>query len=754
MRQPEIGDVLLLDSIFRDAQCAALSYLLALDVDRLLTPYIREAGLEPATASYPGWEQDGLDGHTAGHALSGLARLGAATGDPRMRERAAHMVTVLHRCQDAGSDGYIGGTPGGRQAWTDVSAGRIQAGAFELNGKWVPLYNLDKLLTGLLDVADLMGNSEALIVAERLARWWLRITAELTTAQFGLILRTEYGAFARGLVELTARTGDPVFLKAAARFTDDPVLIELAAGRASVLDGLHANTQIPKIIGAARLLSVSHDIAMDEIVETFWADVVDNRSTPIGGHGESEHFHPSSDFTGALESRQGPETCNTYNMIRLAALRSGGIDDAAIDFVERGLLNHLVTSVETTVPGFAYFTPLRPDHYRVVSDVETSFWCCVGTGLEAHAEYGRWICRVDAEERRIEIDMYIASRILAWPGLVLELNTQWPRSDVARLVVRVDSPQMATICLRLPHWSSGAYVDAGTRPVHADTSTRRARITGMWSDGDAIVVRLPADLRAERLGDGSDWVSLFHGAAVLVGIGEPIHATELVADSSRMSHVARGALTPLAATPILDEGRLEPEFHGGGAEIVAADGRNVRLLPFYQVGQRRYTLCFPITRGDVAARRAELAEIDAIAAGDEARTIDLVRPGEQQSEVEHDAHIAQSELGYSDEQRWRETDRELSYAVSDFDGTGEILRIRIAPAHDTDRHAVVAVSDIVIGEIQSRPGDATRTFDLPVRMSSLVEGTGSTARVTIRCQGAASSPRLSEIRLLRGVNPS
>ena len=84
----------------------------ALEPDRLLAPYRVEAGLQPKAAKYPNWESTGLDGHTAGHYLTALAQIWAATGDPEMKRRLDYMVEELAACQRANGNGYVGGDSG------------------------------------------------------------------------------------------------------------------------------------------------------------------------------------------------------------------------------------------------------------------------------------------------------------------------------------------------------------------------------------------------------------------------------------------------------------------------------------------------------------------------------------------------------------------------------------------------------------------------------------------------------------------
>ena len=69
-----LQDIKLLESPFLQAQQTDLHYIMAMNPDRLLAPFLREAGLAPKAPSYTNWENTGLDGHIGGHYISALYR--------------------------------------------------------------------------------------------------------------------------------------------------------------------------------------------------------------------------------------------------------------------------------------------------------------------------------------------------------------------------------------------------------------------------------------------------------------------------------------------------------------------------------------------------------------------------------------------------------------------------------------------------------------------------------------------------------
>ncbi len=216
----------------------------------------------------------------------------------------------------------------------------------------------------------------------RYTNWLLNITKDLSDSDIQNLLRAEHGGMNEVLAEVSAITGDKKYLDLARKFSHQSIKTPLAH-REDKLTGLHANTQIPKIIGFERIASLSGDSTYHVAARFFWETVVNNRTVAIGGHGVREHFHPADNFSTMTISEQGPETCNSYNMLKLsrALYESEGLEKY-IDYYERTLYNHILSSQHPIKGGFVYFTPMRPGHYRVYSQPETSFWCCVGSGME------------------------------------------------------------------------------------------------------------------------------------------------------------------------------------------------------------------------------------------------------------------------------------------------------------------------------------------------------------------------------------
>src|SRR5665213_171099 len=333
-----LKDVRLLDGPFRDAMLRDGNYLLSLEPDRLLSWFRKEAGLQPKGEVYGGWESQGIAGHTLGHYLSACSHMYASTGDERFRARINYIVNELAECQRANGNGYVAAIPNGKKVFAEIAQGKVDSQDFGLNGGWVPWYTLHKEFAGLIDAYQLCDNAQALEVVANLANWADATTKNLTSAQWQKMLVCEQGGMNEALANLYAITGDTNYLTLAEKFYHKAVLDPLANGE-DILNGLHSNMQIPKVIGAARIYELTGDEHYADIARFFWNDVALHRSFVIGGNGEAEHFFPTNEFAKHLDAETA-ETCCTYNMLKLTRhLFEWKPDATEMDFYERALYN-------------------------------------------------------------------------------------------------------------------------------------------------------------------------------------------------------------------------------------------------------------------------------------------------------------------------------------------------------------------------------------------------------------------------------
>jgi DUF1680 family protein len=727
-----LSAVQLLDSPFRVAQQTDKTYLLALDPDRLLAPYLAEAGLPTKAERYGNWENTGLDGHMGGHYLSALAYMYAATGDAQVQQRLTYSVEQLARCQQRNGDGYVGGIPGGRAMWQQVKAGQLEVGGFSLNKKWVPLYNLHKTYAGLRDAYLYAGNEQARTVLVGLTDWAVDLTTNLTDAQVQQLLISEHGGLNEVFADVAQLTNDPKYLRLAQRFSQRTTLEPLLAGQ-DVLTGQHANTQIPKVIGFKRVAEVGGDTTWARAAAFFWQTVVQNRTVSIGGNSVSEHFNPVGNFTSMLEGREGPETCNTYNMLKLTKqLYLTSAATSYLDYYERALYNHILSSQHPDKGGFVYFTPIRPRHYRVYSQPQESFWCCVGSGLENHGKYGELVYAHQGTNELL-VNLFLPSQ-LTWPeaGLTLRQTTRFPYEEKTAVQLTLRKPRQMALSVRRPVWVRPEQFQLtvnGRAVPQSTTRTGYVTIRRKWRSGDVVAVALPMHTQAEYLPDHSPWVSFVHGPIVLAARTDTTGLVGLRADGSRMGHVARGPLYAIEEAPILVAASAAELSQGlqpvpgkpltfSAARLVDSDAfRNVELVPFYQIHDARYLLYWPVaTPQELTARKEALRQKDAVRRALAARTVDQVSPGEQQPESDHGFEGEKTQAGTFRDRHWRDAAHWFSYNLQNPKREAKTLRITYFGG-DKNRYFNILVNGKQLTQVKldGRQGDAffEADYELP-----------------------------------------
>lgn len=758
-----LREVRLLDGPFKSARDVDLRYMRELDVDRFMAPFRTESGLPPKAPKYPNWESTGLDGHSAGHYLTALAQMAVTTDDAETMRRLNYMVAELAACQRANGDGYVGGAPGGRALWKELAEGKLKVDNFSINGKWVPWYNLHKTFAGLRDAWLVAGNTQARDVLVALAGWCDRLLAKLTDEQLQEMMRCEHGGMNEVLADVAAITGDTKFLALAKRFSHRAILDPLLKNE-DALTGLHANTQIPKVIGFARIAELEGNPAWGDAARFFWRTIVERRSVAFGGNSVREHFHPADDFSSMVETREGPETCNTYNMLRLTEqLFQAEPVVRYADYYERALFNHILSSQHPERGGFVYFTPIRPRHYRNYSQPTQCFWCCVGSGIENHGKYGRFVYA--HTDDAIYVNLFVASE-LDWRerGLKLRQETRFPDEERTRLVWSAEKPQRVKLHLRCPSWvrPGGFAVRVNGRdwPLPGAKPGAYAVLDREWSEGDRVEIELPMQTTVERLPDGSDYVAILRGPIVLAAKTETEPLTDLVANDGRMGHRAEGTMLPLDRAPMLvgDPTKL-------AEQIVAAKDKTLtftapglirptefaalELVPFFRVHDSRYVVYWRTATPEGHAKLlAEMAVQEKARLALEARTLDQVNPGEQQPEVEHAYAGEGSTTGASLGRRWRDAGQWFGYTLRGEKGRGGELLVTYS-AGENRREFDLVVNDTVIATVKLAGRTPDKFEDVAYAIPDSVAKADGTLVVKFVAKSGRRTGSIYGVRLLR-----
>lgn len=611
---------------FQHATKVCVDYLLEVNPDRLLSSFRKHSGLTPKGEIYGGWENSGLAGHTLGHYLTACSQHYAATGDARYKQKVDYIVDELVECQKSRPDGYISAIPDGDKKWAEVRAGNIRSGGFDLNGMWSPWYTHHKVFAGLLDAQSLVGNTKALGVAEKFADWAIWETEPLNEEQWQKMLGCEYGGMNESLAELYNRTKKEKYLTLSRQFYDHRILDPLAEEKDS-LPGKHSNTQIPKIIGLARLYEIKGEEKDRKTAEFFWSQVVNHHTYVIGGNSNHEYLGPADQLNDRLSTNTA-ETCNTYNMLKLSRHLFAWEPRANIaDFYERAYLNHILASQNPKDGMMTYFVPLASGSHRNYSNKWFDFTCCHGSGMENHTKHADSAYFHHGKDK-LWVNLFMPTE-LTWKdaGVKLKQETNFPFSPKVSLVLDEAKGGEFELNVRHPYWAKEAFDIKVNGKVVAKSSKPSSftAIKRKWKKGDKVEFTLPMALRTESMPDNENRVAVMYGPVVLAAdLGpedKPAPRIPVLVDDNKALPTW---LEPVAGQPLT--------FRTKGA------GRptDLTLKPFWTISEDRYAVYFD--RFDEAGWQALEAEYRAEEARIkdlEARTLDYMRIGEMQPERDH-----------------------------------------------------------------------------------------------------------------------
>lgn len=638
-----LSAVRLKPSIYSTAVEVNRRYLLDLNADRLLHNFRKYAWLKPKAPIYGGWESETIAGHTLGHYLTALTLMHAQTGCLNCRQRADYVVSELALAQKARGTGYVGamqrkrkdGTiADGEEIFTEIMRGDIRSSGFDLNGAWSPLYTVHKLFAGLLDVHEGWDNEQAMQVLLGLGHYFDRVFGALTDAQMQQMLACEYGGLNESFAELYARTGDRRWLNIAERLYDRKVLDPITAGE-DILPNLHSNTQIPKIVGLARIHELTGEPAKAKAARFFWERVTRHHSFVIGGNGDREYFfEPDAIATHITE--QTCEHCATYNMLKLTQhLAAWSPDGALFDYYERAHLNHVMAAHNPKTGGFTYMTPLMTGAARDWSDPKDDpFWCCVGTGMESHSKHGAPIFSQGGGA--LLVNLYIpAAAHWSQRNAEVDLDTRYPFEPDVRLTLRrLGRPGRFPVALRIPAWAgSQAAIRINGEPVNPPIERGYAVVERRWKAGDRFELSLPLDLRIESAPGDANTIAILRGPMVLAGDLGPANPDHKW-DKSDPAMVGTDLLSAFAA-----ENPAHGTYRTAGL-VQPADLSFVPLFSQYDRLSATYFKRFTPAQWQ-AEQEAFLAE-QARQRDIAARSVDIMHLGEMQAERDHDLTADQS----------------------------------------------------------------------------------------------------------------
>ena len=711
-----LGDVTLLDGPLKKARDLNIQVLLKYDNDRLLAPFLKEAGLTPKGELYPNWA--GLDGHVGGHYLTALA-MNAATGSEACRERMEYWISELQRCADANAKnhpewgkGYVGGVPGSDRIWSNYKKGNF--GPY--SGAWVPYYNLHKMYAGLRDCWVYCGNEQAKKLFLDFCDWAIDLTSGLTDEQVERTLHTEHGGMNEVLADAYAITGDKKYLDVAKRFSHKRLLLPLEQ-RQDCLDNMHANTQVPKVVGFERISELSGDEAYHNAASFFWDIVTGERTLAFGGNSRREHFPSKEACKDFVEDIDGPETCNTNNMLKLSEeLHRRNPEARYADFYELATFNHILSSQHPEHGGYVYFTSARPRHYRNYSAPNEAMWCCVGTGMENHGKYGQFVYTHKGDN--LFVNLFVLTE-LNWKerGIVLRQETGFPYTENSKITIAQGKGKF-TLQVRYPGWVKPGEFDVKVngKPVSIVTGpSSYVAISRQWKKGDVVELTFPMHNSIKYLPNLPQYIALMHGPVMLAMKTGTEDLVRLIADDSRFGQLAVGKKLPVDQAPILINNNLEDIAN----QLVPVAGKPLHftlttrmeneirneLMPFFELHDSRYMMYWlALSENSYKGYLDNLAKREQERQALEDRTVDKVQPGEQQPESDHFMETDRSNVGNTNDVFYRDASdgHYFSYLLQTGGQTELSLRLKYWGVGEWKSHEFdILVDDVVVTSVNN-----------------------------------------------------
>lgn len=626
-----------------------LAYLKSFDVNRLMAQtFIYNFGI----TDYKLYGE--ANDATFGHYLSAISMGYAATGDEDLLQRANHMVDVIVRAQNVMGDGYYSNNIDPTKGFYVMSKEKVitpygwdeNGHPWGNNGYGFPFYGHHKAFAAIRDAYIYTGNEDARVSFIKFCEWLVMWMQNLTDENLQKMLESEHGGMVEVLADAYALSGKTKFLDAAKRFTRDNFAKAMSEDKDD-LSGRHSNFHVPMAVGAAIHYLYSGDERSGKTAHNFFHIVHDHHTLCNGGNGNNERFGTPDLLTYRLGQR-GPETCSSYNMLKLAKdlfCQEGKVE--YLDYYENTMWNHILAILSPkSDAGVCYHVNLKPGTFKMYSDLYSNLWCCVGTGMESHAKY------VDAiyfkGEEGVLVNLFTPST-LNWEemGLKLTMDTNFPATDNIKLTIDENASFNKSICIRYPAWAEPGSVVVSINGSKQEISTNPGEIiklSSSWTAGDEILITIPCKLRLVDLPDDINVSAIFYGPVLLaanlgevgqtdVGFHWPQQEIKNPAPDPYFPFL-KGSRKALESWITKEEGTLN--------FVTKGIAKNYEMKPFYDTHHCRYNVYWKI--GDNADLQKERELIP-----------DRVLTGVTESENAHKILASSSNVGAASFNFWGPT---------------------------------------------------------------------------------------------------
>lgn len=508
IKSTKLNQVKVNDMYYKNAFRKEIDYLTSLDIDKLLAGFREVKGLKSKAVVYPGWENTEIRGHTLGHYLVAISQAYAITNNTKLGKDIDYIVDELAKAQL--DSGYLFAS--GEYLFDNVENSKPA---------WVPWYTMHKIFEGIILAYEVTGNKKAYDIMDKLADWVSDRTSKWDEELNLLVLKVEYGGMNDCLYDVYSHTGKKEHLIAAHKFDEMELFNEIYEGK-DILNDLHANTTIPKFIGAMKRYMVLDDCEEFYLrsAQKFWNMVVTNHTYITGGNSEWEHFG-KPDILDAERTNCNCETCNTYNMLKLSkGLFQITGEKKYLDFYDNTITNAILSSQNPETGMTMYFQPMATGYFKVYSTPYDKFWCCTGTGMENFTKLNDAIYYTSSFSNKYEITIgrYISSQLsLEDISLKLKMEADYPEKENSKItILEVGEHNNFVLKLRIPDWSRSLdIVDVNGSKDGITLEDGFIYIDREWRQNDVVNISWKMAISYEALQDNPHAIAFKYGPVVL-----------------------------------------------------------------------------------------------------------------------------------------------------------------------------------------------------------------------------------------------